>query len=203
MTGIPYIKDLFKAILDSSKAIEGRFHLTHKYGAQEINTDTLSDLLSEIKFSNQKQVPFMAMVPPHSLIKPSNMKGEWEKYRIITFWVKNSYIEGTGQAINPNPKTKTSLHRVDEDWHDMKRCALNFLRVLDTVMRASKPPMPFRLPPNQALIIPFSNVGANRYSGVKVDFDFEINIGCDEEDYIEYPTNITISLDSHPEHPII
>lgn len=179
MTGYVFIKTLFTGILEQSTVIEGRFHISHRYGAQEINSDALGELITEVP---DKKYPLSLMPPPHSRGKYSDDrgKGEWERYRIILFFVNTTY----SQDINPD--TKTSEHPVIKDWDEMKQCALAFKRKLEAVQR-STPGSVFRVPDNQALCIPVSIVGNDRVSGIRLDFDLDMYIGC-EADASEYPT---------------
>lgn len=201
MRGYPYIKDLFTSILTNSKAIQGRFYISHLYGAQEINSDVLGQVLAESNV--QPKYPLVLMTPPHGMFKPDpNFQGgEWRTFRIITYWCKLTYYDAYGETTNPNPKTKTSLHSVMEDWHDMERCAINFTRALKKLQHEIKP-CHFILESNQILTVPFSIIGTDRVSGVKMDFDFKLHVDCVKEDYDEYPSTLTIQTDSHAEHEL-
>lgn len=199
MTGYPYIIELFTAILEQSKAIQGRFYSSYRYGAQEINSDQLGELFSEIQ--SPKKYPLALMPPPHSYIKPSDELGEWQRFNIILFFVKTSFYDEKG-VTDRNSKSATSQHTVQNDWHDMQRVGLNFIRVLHTVQRNTRPSY-FRMPTRDAVLcIPISHIGVDRVSGVRFSFDIEIFVGCTKEDYLEYPTNLILNLDSHAEHQL-
>jgi hypothetical protein len=132
------------------------------------------------------------MAPPTSQTQIGGGRQDgWDEYRLILFFVKQSLADSV------EPDTKTSQHRVVHDWHDMKRCAINFLKALRQI-----PPTKSRLPPHKILIVPFSNVGNDRLAGVSVHFDYEVWLGCTPEDYDEYPTCINIEDDTHPEHSL-
>lgn len=197
MTSYPYLIDLFKGILTRSKAMQGRFHISYRYGAQEINSDQLGELLKD--FTDTKKYPMVLMVAPRSHLMPSVRAGEWELYRCILFFVKTMFYNEVGTS-SMNSKTKTSLHTVPEDWHDMHRCAVNFVRQLDSVQRAQQ--RLFRLPKTTSLIMPISGVGTDRTVGVRLDFDIELYLGCELEDYDEYVIELDIISDSHPEHKL-
>lgn len=202
MTGYPYIIDLFTAVLSSSKAIGGRFHVSNLYGAQEINSDNLGNIVDGIPAAiDKKKYPLSMIAPPHSYFKPSDQKGEWERFNIVQFFVTSTFYNEKG-IVNQNLKTATSNHKVEWDWHDMKRVAFNFMRALHNLQRTTRPSL-FRLPStNSILCIPVSNVGVDRVSGVRIHYDIEIFVGCEKEDYEEYPVNLTVNLDSHAEHNI-
>lgn len=190
MTGIAHIDSLFTAILSQSRAIEGRFYIGYRYGLQEVNYEQLGEVISHFKFT--KKYPLVMMPPPTSQTQVGGGKSDgWDEYRIILFFVKQSLVEDIDND------TKTSQHRVVHDWHDMKRCAINFLRALREV-----PPKLSRLPSHKILIVPFSSIGNDRLSGVSVHFDYEVWLGCTVEDYDEYPTEINLEDDTHPEHKL-
>lgn len=197
MTNYPYIKDLFTAVLDQSQAVQGRFHMSYRYGAQEINSDNLGEVLKEVDKS--VKYPLVVMVPPHSQFKSEGKTSEWEQFRIVLFFCKTSFYNSDNTIADMNEKTRTSLHEVFQDWHDMKRCAINFIRALSNVQRNTFP-VKFMVESNQILCIPFSIVGTDRVAGVRLDFDIKLFLGCTVEDYSEYPTNLIISDDSHPQH---
>lgn len=199
MISYTYLKDLFQSVFDTSRAIQGRFHVSYRYGAQEINHDQLGEIIKEIK--DAKKYPLAIMLAPRSQVMPSNRMGEWETYRITIFFVKTMFYDGDNNISMQNPKTKTSMHDVLYDWHDMKRCAINFGRRLDKIVREPGEKF-FRLPKTEARIIPVSGVGSDRTSGVRYDFDFELWLGCELEDYDEYLPEFQIQDDSHPEHKL-
>lgn len=194
MTNYVYISNLFKAILSHSKAIQGRFYTSNRYGMQEINYDQLGEVISEIKAP--KKYPLAMMAPPHSYIDFGGTHAGWEDFRIILFFVKQSLVE------NPDNKTRLSTHSILEDWHDMKRVGLNFLRVLIENQRRIGQSV-YNVPTSQKpLCIPFSNVGADRIAGVKLDFTFRLFTGCELEDYENFPNDINVDLDGHAEHEL-
>jgi hypothetical protein len=208
MTGIPFIKDLFTATLLKSAAIQGRLFLCPKMG-REINTDELDKVLQDLVVPGrlEKKYPLSLLMPPVSQSDYTKRGGSWDDYRLIMFFLTTSNYSGTGQTMMPNNATRTSTHTVDEDWHDMKRCASNFIYALGRVQKEkglihSK----FRLDQSKGQIItPVSSIGIDRVSGVRMDFNASIFIACDQlEDYqADDITNIIVpGDDSHPEHQL-
>ena len=190
-----YIQDLFTSIFENSKNIAGRFHVSHHYGAQEINSDNLGELLTDV---TNKKYPLVVLTPPTSrLIKPDS---DWEYYRIILFFVTTSYY-GDGKPINFN--TRTGLHTVLQDWQDMKRCAKGFLAQLKSLERVSQG-REFRLPNKEMYIHPISIISQDRISGVRLDFDLVLYTNSCEpiDDYNELIKTMPILTDSHPEHKL-
>lgn len=200
MVNYQYIIDLFKGILTESNAIEGRFFIGARYGLQETNYDNLGQVVDAVQLviPGQKKYPLVIMAPPHSTIDFGGHNEDWETFRIILFFMKKTFNNSDNSVAVMNPDTLTSQHAIYQDWHDMKRCVINFVRALLSVQKTQKK---FNYPTQQhALIIPLSNIGTDRIAGVRFAFDFRLWVGCQIEDYDEYPTEITISEDSHPEH---
>lgn len=197
MTGLPYIIDLFTGVLTTSKAIQGRFHVAYRYGAQEINSDQMGEILKDIINPGVKY-PLAALIPPTST-GYLTMKDGWLRFHLIMCFMKTSFYDGLNQISNPNPKTGTSMHTVDQDIHDMMRCAINFGRRLDLIQRT--PGKLFRMPKTLALFNSLCTVGQDRATGVKMHFDMEVYHDCGIEDYDDYDdTKLILSPDSHPQH---
>lgn len=195
MTVYTYIKALFTAILAQSSAIEGRFYMSYRYGAQEINSDELGELVTEI---SEKKYPLALMPPPTSRgTYTENRKGQWERFRIIIFFVKQQFY---GPGANIDPDTRISQHSVVEDWDDMARAAKAFKSKLDLSQKLNRY---YRVPDNQGLIHPVSSQGTDRIAGVKFDFDFDLFIGpCDgSEDYDTFTIPV-IDTNQHQEHEL-
>lgn len=194
MINYQYIHDLFKAVLSQSKAIDGRFYIGWRYGLQDINYDNLGQMINEAT-NNKKKWPLAMMAPPHSL----GDINQWEEFRILLFFMNAS------MQSQYDPNTMMVTHSVLQDWHDMKRCALNFLNALWSVQDAFKDnnqQTRFVVPKHKYLCVPISYIGADRIAGVRLDFDFKLYTGCMLEDYKgdEYPTILNIPDDGHPEH---
>jgi hypothetical protein len=191
-----------------SKGIQGRFHVCPKFGI-EINSDQLNEVLDEtVKPIPGKKYPLALMMPPRSQGKFTEKGGEWEKYRAIMFFLTTTYYDGNNQIKNQNKATGTSMHTVPHDWHDMKRCATNFIKVTDRIQKergliAST----FRLGGDrdqERMIDPVSFIGVDRLSGVRLDFSFSLFNGCELEDYNESDISSIIipAADPHPEHKL-
>jgi len=208
MISYPFIEALFRNVLEKSKGIEGRFHTCPKMGI-EINTDQLREVLDDtVKPIPGKKYPLVLMMPPRSQGKYTEKGGEWEKYQITLFFLTTTYYNGNNQVKNPNAGTGTSTHTIPQDWHDMKRCAMNFIRVLNTVQKTKGlVSNMFRIGGDAdqgRMIDPISLIGVDRASGVRLYFTCSLYNGCDMEDYDESEINsITIpDADPHPEHKL-
>jgi hypothetical protein len=206
MISYPFITDLFTNVLAKSKAIGGRFYLCPRNG-NEINSDELEQVIQEVVLpATVQKYPLALLMPPRSRGKFTNTKqGEWESYRFIMFFLKTTYADSANQVIDRNSRTGTSMHSVPMDWHDMKRAATGFVRVLARVQRSAllindK----FRLDDDDRLVDPVSMIGKDRVSGVRLEFGGSLFVGCELEDYNESDLNSIIipELDSHPEHKL-
>jgi len=204
MISYPYIQELFTNVLSKSKAIGGRFFVSAKQG-REINNDDLEQAITdEFAGKTGAKYPLAFMMPPRSFGSFTDPAGEWERFQLILFFLKTTYVSGSGQTQSPNPATRTSTHTVVQDWHDMKRCAVNFVGVLNQLQRSRGTiNTTFRLNQEyERTIQPVSFIGVDRLSGVRLDLVVNLFNGCVLEDYT--PQDITaITLpagDSHPEH---
>lgn len=207
MNSYPFQSELFKNILEHSKAIEGRFFVCPNMG-REINSDELGQVIKDI-FDNsglKKKYPLCLQMPPICYGYFSDSKGEWEMYKGILFFLTSTYYDGNNQVKSPNTATGTSTHTIPEDWHDMKRAAVNFVRVLNSLTRSKGLiNTRFRLTQDKEKIItPVSQIGVDKASGVRLDLWWSQFTGCVIEDYDEGEiSDIVIpEEDSHPEHAL-
>lgn len=208
MISYPFIESFFRNVLSMSKGIQGRFHICPKYG-MEINSDQLNEVLEEaVKPVLGKKYPLVLMMPPRSQGKFTEKGGEWERYRAVMFFLTTTYYDGNNQIKNQNKATGTSMHTVPQDWHDMKRCATNFIKVVDQVQKErGLITDTFRLGGNndqERMIDPVSFIGVDRTSGVRLDFSFSLFNGCELEDYNQSDISSIIipAADPHPEHKL-
>ena len=201
MRSYPFIKSLFTNVLQLSHGIEGRFTMSTK-NALEINTDNMDQVLPDLaQPDTSRKYPLAIMPAPSS--NGDYVYSGWEEYQFIIFFLKTTYYTGGNQIASPNANTQTSTHTIPEDWHDMKRCAINFLRFLEAVIKANTLQAgTFRLQHGKQFIKPVSSVGVDRASGVMLSFKADVAIGCNIEDYdTEDLNSINIPVeDSHPEH---
>lgn len=182
-----YLNDLFSNILAKSKVIEGRFYICPK-GGNEINSDEFKQILEDTfnGTNDIKKFPASFLLPPVSSGRFTGPIGEWELYRLTMFFLQPSFIDGNNQTKNRNPKTGTSRHSIPEDWHDMKRAAIGFIRMLDNVIKLHDlHNSSFRLGNNDRFLEPVSLVGNKVLSGIKLEFSAMLYINCVEalEDY--------------------
>lgn len=203
MRSYPFLQELFGSVLQKSKAIGGRFHVSTK-GGLEINSDQLGEVLQDLVAPAVTQkYPLAIMMPPRAMSGYTDRKGEWERYRVTIFFFTGSYYNGANQIKSVNQNTQTSTHTILQDWHDMKRAAVDFLRVLSRVERdKGLVNSQFRLGQADKIIDPISTIGVDRVSGVRLDFSVSMFLGCDLEDYLDGDiAGITIpEEDSHPAH---
>lgn len=208
MISYPFIQELFTNILSKSKAIQGRLFLCPRMGS-EMNSDELGQVIQDLVIPEPliKKYPLALMMPPFSEGDYTGVKNEWDRHRFTIFFLTTTYYSGgTNQIINPNPKTRTSTHTITQDWHDMKRAALGFIKVLYRVMKSNQLMTgKFRLEQETTKkISPISFIGVDRASGVSLDFMASIFNDCGFEDY-ELADIATIEIpndDSHPEHQL-
>lgn len=203
MLGYSFIDDLFKSVLAKSNAIQGRFIIAPKYG-HELNSDFLGQVLDEVKsLFSEKKYPLSMLMPPVYIIEREGYDNGWKMFFFRQFFLNTTYYNSSNQVSDPNQYTRTSQHTVVHDWDDMARAAENFVRVLNYVekkhllhrdsFRFNKDSKP--------VITPVSNIGVDRASGVRIDFQASLYLGCEIEDYqVSDLDSIYINIDAHPEH---
>lgn len=205
MRGYAYIEELFTNVLLKSTAIAGRFHVSARHG-MEINSDQLGEVLKDMPApSKGPKYPLCLMMPPRSFGSFTAKQGEWLRYKIDLFFLTGTYYTGANQVKNVNSSTQTSAHTILQDWHDMKRCAMSFLRVLARIEREKGLiQSSFRLDQADRVIDPVSLIGVDRASGVRLGFSCSLFVGCELEDYTDEGINSIIlpAVDPHPEHKL-
>src|SRR5262245_12229009 len=104
---------------------------------REINTDELGQVIQDlvVTLRLEKKVPLCLLLPPVCIGNYTSTTPSWDYYRLRSAWLNTTHYSGTNQVMNPNPSTRTSTHTILQDWHDMKRCAVDFVKVLDSVMK--------------------------------------------------------------------
>ena len=204
MTSYPFQRDLFKNILSKSHAIIGRFHLLERASATEINSDVFNEVLQDLVVNAVKpKTPFCAALPPKSLGVYNIQQQEWEQYLWTMFFLTTTFSTSNNQIKSPNKNTNTSTHTVPDVWHDMRRCAVNFIRVGKTVVKNnSLQARIFYFDNDKIVITPVSFAGQDKLSGVRLDFKTFVYTGCDIEDYStgDIAGIVVPADDPHPEH---
>lgn len=204
MLAYPYIESVFKAVLKHSLVMGGRFHICPQFGF-EINTNNLEQVL---KFAFGGDDQYKAQKYPLALMLPPPSTGDYlddhfkDEYEITMFFLTTTFYTSHNQVKGLNRNTNTSQHTIVEDWHDMKRCAVKFLKALQSVAPVAGGKF-FIKEGLMPIIDPVSLAGNDRVSGVKVIFNFCVAEDCTEEDY---PTDFVDQferpegIDTHPEH---
>lgn len=194
MISYPYIEDLFGSVLKHSKAIKGNFIVSYN-SLHNLNYEDFAKLVEDKVAKTGKKYPVAILSAPVSY--PGDNLEEFESYIFSLFFLKQTYKQGEQM----NESTATSNHKVLHDWHDMKRCAKNFILVLGEVTNDPETSQYFRLL-SVDKYTPVSMIGVDQISGVRLDFKGLLFSGCELEDY---DNNVLDEFqlpvgDSHPEH---
>lgn len=210
MIGVPFIKSLFSAILADSKVINGRFFICPFWG-QELNKGNISEIVNWVE-------PFLATDQkyPVAMLMPMKEVGNFQyqddpssqnAYSIIEctmVFVTNAYVTGQNQPSSPAEGTNQPTHTIPDTWHDMCRCAKDFLKVLYNGIQAQGlAPTIFISERKQQEILEVTNKANDQVSGVLMRFYIGLADGCDIEDYpADYLTAIQwpAVTDTHPLH---
>ncbi len=202
-----YITELFKAILSQSIVMQGNVYMCPRYG-QELNTDEFNQVIKDlVRRPHTKEYPIALIMPPLSDVSLKDKNNNWERYYIDMFFLTNTYYTSANQVKSINKNTQTSQHSIEQDWHDMKVCARDFLLSLNNIADANLGNYtPFRLVHNDSSKKQFEPVSLNsndRVSGVKLSFKIDIFNGCEIEDYqanIDWSLIDLPSLTLHQQH---
>ena len=122
---------LFKQVLNQSKVIAGRYHVSPNYG-HDLNTNNLETFIKDPKYGLQdvevKYPICVCMTPSSRFVKINTIK--WEQFTFTLFFLCNAYQDGNNQIKNLDKDTNTSAQTIPDDWNAMKQCASDFLDVL-------------------------------------------------------------------------
>lgn len=202
MTPYTYIEALFKRIFTVSNSIRGNFFVLEKHG-QELNSDSLEQVLKDTFSQPVIAYPLVAMMPPVIIPKYSKQA---EKINISLLFLTTSFYTGDSQIKSPNNNTNTSTHRIVEDWEDMLKSAQDFFKVLDLMIQnnSSTIKIGFDLT-KEPFVDTVSLAGNKRLSGVKFTFTLCLFDNCDIVDYtqenIDALTVPSEDIHTHPASP--
>lgn len=212
MIGIPYIKSLFQAILNQSKVINGRFHICPYWGA-ELNKGNIAEIVEYVKpYLNTTQKYPAALLMPIKTVGSFQYSGDnvsgasaYAGKEITMVFITNAYVTGQNQNSTPSPVTGKATHTIPDTWHDMERCAVDFLQVLYNVIQ-NTPELTSTVYIKEGLpqeILEVTNKADDQVTGVMLRFYLGWNSGCSIEDYeADYLETIVVPTveDTHPLH---
>jgi len=181
-----YIQSLFKAVLLQSKQIQGRLVLLPE--GDELNFDNFERLVTEA--NKDVKFPTAAWAPPRSSGKFVAKYDEWEEYTMQMFFLNTTYYSANNQVAKRNPGTGVSDKPVIEEWENMKVAAVDFIRVLQLVLKGNNNTSvnmldAVQISNKEKFIQPVSFVGTKRLSGVRLQFILRVFANCNIQDYID------------------
>jgi len=187
MNSFPLLIDLFQAVLDQSKTIEGRFCPVYRSGA-ELNSDEMGQVITDvIQDGKFQKYPVAILFPPRGLGEIKGKDGSWMDWSVTMFFLQTSYSDAHNYTRDRNPSTGTSMHPVYMDWQEMATAAVSFHRILSKfgvymgLINES-----FRMKQGEKVgIEPVSLAGKDRVSGVRLDFRCSTFFDCLTEDYAD------------------
>jgi hypothetical protein len=181
------IKEAFKKVLKHSPTIKGRFYLLPKYMA-EINGADLEQCISTAKIPKLKDGPLVAMMPPVAFGSYRSGEVTWTRYVCVLYFLRTSFVDENGNTRDPSPSGATRV-KLETDWDVMKSVAGDTLRVMDKYFSDALNgdiPMVATIrfkARSEHTISPVSLQGNERWSGVKVVCQIELNEGCEVAEY--------------------
>ncbi len=201
MIGYPFIQDLFASIFAESKIIDGRFFIGPQW-AKELNNLNIDECIANALPGKQKY--------PVALLMPPIQKGHFQyvdqqsksNIEIGLLLVTPAYY--TGQNVVSQPaQNNISTHTVLQTWHDMARVGKDFLRVLDQViMKAGYQNTICISDKSVQEIIPVTEIGTDKCSGVLLRFPIQLSLTCEVEDYADTYLDDIVPPDATDSHPL-
>lgn len=196
------IYQIFKDILEKSKVIGGRFHVSSADGF-EINTNTVDeqqvvDILGSITPAGKK-FPLSLLLPPVEVITP-NSRG-WSRFNMkMYFLTKQHSVDGSMKSLNI--QTNTSGHPTHYDWKDMRECALDFLAAFEFVIAVNGANSKIRACDSESIYVErITRMGNDKANGVRVSFYVDLYLPCQEADYNREELR-AITIRETPIHPL-
>lgn len=208
MLSYPYILAVYQAILAKSSAIQGRVFMA-PFWASELNTENLNQIVADsLDGTLKKQYPLSLILPPVADVEApvyENM-GSWDTYIINQLFLKQEARTSDGQIQDINPLINNSQHTIVQDWHDMNRVAVSFLRMLRTTVIDSDLGSTFRTSDRAPYrIVPVTRLGNDKLNGVLMSYRIQVFDSCTPIE--DYPAgsgdDITLPVgDQHPQHQL-
>jgi len=176
---------LFKQVLNQSKVIAGRYHVSPNYG-HDLNTNNLETFIKDPKYGLQdvaiKYPLCVCMTPSSRFVKINTIK--WEHFSFTLFFLCNANQDGNNQIKKLDKDTNTSAQTVPDDWDAMKQCASDFLDILWNV--TLKKSLANGAPLKSILNIDFDNAVIGRLTlfnndklnGASVSFQATMQTNC-------------------------
>lgn len=206
MLSFPFLLATSRAVLTHSRAIRGRVFMA-PFLASELNAPNLKQIIADsLTGTMSKDYPLSLILPP-KMIGDLAGTGQWNDYLIQQLFLKQEGRTSGGDIQALDIMTNQSQHTIPEDWHDMSRVAINYLRTLRQ-MHLEHPTFArlFRLSqagPNT--IIPITRLANDRTNGVLLTHTISLFESCvTGEEYdagaiaqMQLPTG-----DQHPEHTL-
>lgn len=203
MIGIPYIQAVFQAVIKQSLVLRGNFFVCPKIGT-EINNANIEEILTGLPL--KQKYPVSLMMPPRKVGFFQFTKEQdtgYNTYQMQMLFLRPSSYTAYNQPSAPLPNTPIPTHTVAETWHDMSRCAEDFLSVLKQALWYNRNTAMNVSESNTQSIVPVTDIGNDKLCGVLLNFTLLVNSGCDIEDYpADYLELIVIPpvTDTHPTH---
>jgi len=154
----------------------------------ELNFDNFERLTTEA--NKEVKFPTAAWAPPRSSGKFVAKYDEWEEYTMQMFFLNTTYYAGNNTVAKRNKGTGVSDKPVIEEWENMKVAAVDFIRVMQLVLKGNNNTSVnmldvVQISNKEKFIQPVSFVGTKRLSGVRLQFVLRVFANCNIQDYID------------------
>lgn len=186
---------LFKQILKQSSIMKGSYHVSPNSG-NDLNTSNLETYVKDPAngLMDLKKYPMCVCMTPRSRVM-KQPGGEFEQFIFNLYFLTTTYRNSDNSVKLRDADTGQSAHHVWYDWQDMKTCAMNFVNILDKVIRTKYTVINYvPTPLKMYLSLDKANVIYNRLtkfyndslSGVGLTFTIMMQaLQCDQDEYLD------------------
>lgn len=193
---------IVKAILDSSKTIQGR-HFVLQGANIDLNAENFGQIFKDALGANipgGQKYPASCMLPPVEIV--DKWEEQWATYRIDHLFLKQPGQTGAHEFQNLNAQTNVPEHTVLQTWKDMRQVAGDFRMAFSRRIRSGGYLKNITNATNsQDIIRRVSNVGNDLAAGVMLSYNVRIAIPCTLQDYDNVDAIVLPTItDPHPIH---
>lgn len=192
---------LFEALIKQDPVLQGRFFIAEGYG-NDLNANNFDNVIKDAlgSIADAKKYPVAILLPPTELITKGYEWG-WSQFRLKMFFLTTTYYQDGSDIKFQNTGNNTSEHPIKWDWKDMREVAGNFRINFNDFTRKNTINAIRERQNVTDYYERVSNMGNDRVSGVSLQFDVNVFVGCKHPSYDISKIDIAGILSNiHPQH---
>jgi hypothetical protein len=173
---------LFKALVEQDPVLQGRFFVAEGYG-NDLNANNFDNVIKDAvgAMTTAQKYPVAILFPPVEVIA-KGYDWNWSQFRLKMYFLTTSYYDVNGikaQDLNTN----TSDYPILKDWADMRKVAGQFRVNFNDYTRKNGLNVVHERQNIPDFYERISKRGNDRVSGVALQWEIALNIGCPEPNY--------------------